>query len=92
MPQKFEKPFWRTLDGLEFATLKEAEAHEAANYHLVLANLTAFGVQAAIALAPESAHITAAIERAAIEIKRNRRARETARVEPAPGEQPGTDA
>jgi hypothetical protein len=88
VPQKFEKPFWKTIDGKEFASLKEAEAHEAANYHHALTGLDPAAVRLAIDLAPEHAALTAAIERAANEIKRNRRARAEAETSVLPPTQP----
>lgn len=84
MPQKFEKPFWRTVDGKEFSTLKDAEAHERANYHHALTRLEAPAIRAAIELDPDYAPLALAIERAANEIKRNRRAKaETPAAPPA---------
>ncbi len=73
MPEKILKPFWKSIDGQEFPTLKDAEAHEAANYHHTLTGRDPATVRLAIDLHPEHAALTLAIERAAAEIKRNRR-------------------
>ena len=85
MPTEITKKFWVTFDGKECPTHKEAETWEAANFHARLVRLDATDVQAAVALDPRVEAITAAIELAALEIKRNRRKVE---APPPPPEDP----
>lgn len=88
MPQAVQVARWKTFDGRDFATRKEAEAHEEANLLGALVGLDADDVQAAVALAPGREVLTAAIERAALDIKRARRAKAEAAPATEPQQQP----
>ena len=86
MPEKILVEKWKALDGKVCDTRKDAEAHEAANFHLMLCGLSAEEVQEALELKREP--IAGAIERAALEIKRARRAKADAAQEPHPQPDP----
>src|SRR6185437_7895148 len=75
MPQEVTIKKWRAFDGKLCDTRKEAEAHESENYLLVISGEVVGGLAAAVALEPQYEHVTAALERAGLEIKRARRAK-----------------
>jgi len=84
MPQEVTIKKWRAFDGKLCDTRKEAEAHESENYLLVISGEVVGGLAAAVALEPQYEHVTAALERAGLEIKRARRAKAEAIQEPPP--------
>ncbi len=86
MPEKITVERYKAFDGKVFDLRKDAEAHEAAHFHLMLCDLSAEQVQEALDLKREP--IAGAIERAALEIKRARRAKAEAAQEPHPQPDP----
>lgn len=84
MPQKITVERYKAFDGKVFDTRKEAEAHESENYLPMIAEAKIEEIMAAVEGDERVKYLTAAIERAALEIKRIRRARAEASPEPPP--------
>lgn len=73
MAELVQVPKWRSFDGRDFATEAEAEAHEKANFKIVLVGLSVEKIDDALDRKAGSENVGAAIERAAYLIATARR-------------------